>query len=451
MNSIKKDPYPASSGTNPAPYDAILYSSSYVRSQELGEQMKAIGANVQVLSDMSVAKQKIEEEKRGFLIADVSGFDPAGVNMLNWFNSHIHNRKVKSLGIITSAATLIPKCTYHINYDNSFTVGDITFDEIASVLLSMYGTGGGTSSKWLKTASTNYHQAHHALVTGKEEGKVVLLLGEAGVGRDAFAQIAHEMGDRKDHKFVYVDCRLHSGEKHIKLTTAKSRTVVERNLQGLLAEAEGGTLYFHEATLLPKDVQNILANVILRNKYREPGTNKLQKFTGLTIVSVTGSNSNALSADLRRVVNPITLRIPSLSKCKDDIVPLAEYFLSHFCMKEHIRPMKLSNKAKDMLIKHEWEGNIRELFAVITRGAQVSDKRTISDKDLNLTDVMDEKSTKRPVTKKARLKKALKEAKGSKARAARILGTTRTSIYRWMKEFDIPANYPDNEIEETDN
>lgn len=69
--------------------EAILYSSSHARSEELGKQMRAIGANVQIMSDMSLAKKKIEEENHGFLIADVSGFDPHGVNMLNWFNYHI--------------------------------------------------------------------------------------------------------------------------------------------------------------------------------------------------------------------------------------------------------------------------------------------------------------------------------------------------------------------------
>ena len=135
--------------------EAILYSSSHSRSELLGEQMRGIGAKVQIVSDMNEAKKKIEEENHGFLIADVSGFDPLGVNMLNWFNHHIHKRRVKSLGILTSAATLIPKCTYHINYDNTFTVGDITFDEIATALFSLYASG--SPIKWLKLCSDAYH------------------------------------------------------------------------------------------------------------------------------------------------------------------------------------------------------------------------------------------------------------------------------------------------------
>lgn len=426
---------------------AILYSSSHVRSAELGKQLKAIGANVQVISDMALAKKKIESENHGFLISDVSGFDPGGVNMLNWFISHIRKKSVKSLGIITSADTLIPKCTYHLNYDNTFTVGDITFDEIASVLLSLYGTGG-SSSKWLKTASDYYHQARTALATGKEEHKVVLLLGEAGVGRDAFAQIAHEMGERKDHKFVFADCRQHQGKKFFPLLTDKAREDVERNIQGLMAEADGGTLYFHEAGLLPEELQNILAKVIRRNKYREPGTGKLKKFSGLTIVSVRGSNSKSLTKTLQDVVDPITLRIPSLAKCKDDILLLADYFLSHHCMKEGLSKMQLSDRSKDELNKHAWTGNIRELYAVITRAVQSSNKKTITPADLNLVDVPDEKSSKRPVSHKAQVKKALREAKGKKARAARILGTTRPTLYRWMKKYNIPDDYPNGEKEE---
>lgn len=428
--------------------EAILYSSSHARSEELGKQMRAIGANVQIMSDMSLAKKKIEEENHGFLIADVSGFDPHGVNMLNWFNYHIHKNRVKSLGIITSASTLIPKCTYHINYDNTFTVGDITFDEIATALFSLYASG--SPIKWLKLASDAYHSARNALTVSNSGIKAVLLLGDPGVGKDAFAQIAHEVGIRKDCKFIYADCRIHSGRKYTTLPTDKAKKEVERNLQGLMAEANGGTLYFHQANLLPKDVQSILAKVIRENKYREPGSGKQHKFKGLIVVSMCESSPKKLSAELHSVVAPITLRIPSLAQCKDDILVLAEYFLTHFCIKEALPAMTLSAQAKDELVNHTWTGNIRELFAVITRAAQISNKKSITKSDLNLIDVPDEKVSKRPVNHKAFVKKALREANGKKAKAARILGTTRQNLYRWMKKYDIPKDYPNGMTDNTE-
>jgi len=220
---------------------------------------------------------------------------------------------------------------------------------------------------------------------------------------------------------------------------------VERNLRALMAEANGGTLYFHEADLLPKEVQNILAGVIRKNTFCEPGTKKSRKFTGLTIVSVRNSRVNKLTKDLRDVVNPITLRIPPLSECKDDIIVLAKCFLDHFCIKESFPKMQFSDRAKDALVNHTWTGNIRELYAVVTRAAQVSNKKTINRADLNLVDVPDEKNSKRPVSHKSSVMKALREAKGKKARAARILGITRQHLYRWMKKHGIPKDYPNGE------
>ena len=160
--------------------EAILYSSSHVRSELLGAQMRGIGANVQIVSDMAQAKKKIEENDYGFLIADVSGFDPLGINMLNWFNHYANKRKVKSLGIITSAATLVPKYNYHINYDNMFTVGDIIFDEVATALFSLYASS--SPIKWLKLCSDAYHYGKTALDTSHNDCIAVLLLGEPGVG-----------------------------------------------------------------------------------------------------------------------------------------------------------------------------------------------------------------------------------------------------------------------------
>lgn len=427
--------------------NAVLYSSSHSRSELLGKQMRDIGANVHIVSDMALAKKKIEENDYGFLIADVSGFDPLGINMLNWFNHYAHKRKVKSLGIITSASTLLPKYNYHINYDNMFTVGDIIFDEVATALFSLYASS--SPIKWLKLCSDAYRSGKTALQTNHRDAKAVLLLGEPGVGKDAFSQIAHEVSDRKDCKFIYADCRIHSGRKYTHLTTEKARSEVEKNLQGLLAEANGGTLYFHQANLLPKDVQCILAKVLRKNLFREPGSNRQHKFRGLTIVSMCESNQKKLTKELFNVVSPITLRIPSLVQCKDDILILAEYFLSQFCIKESLPSLTLSSQAKDELLNHHWSGNIRELFAVVTRAAQISNKKVIAKSDLNLIDVPDEHATKRPVNHKAYVKKALREAKGKKAKAARILGTTRQNLYRWMEKYDIPIDYPNGENDGT--
>lgn len=427
--------------------EAILYSSSHVRSELLGAQMRGIGANVQIVSDMAQAKKKIEENDYGFLIADVSGFDPLGINMLNWFNHYANKRKVKSLGIITSAATLVPKYNYHINYDNMFTVGDIIFDEVATALFSLYASS--SPIKWLKLCSDAYHYGKTALDTSHNDCRAVLLLGEPGVGKDAFSQIAHEVSIRRDCKFVYADCRIHCGRKYAQLTTDKARIEVEKNLQGLLAEADGGTLYFHQANLLPKDVQCILAKILRKNMFRDPGSNRQHKFSGLTIVSMCESSQKKLTKELLSVVSPVTLRIPSLVQCKDDILVLAEYFLSQFCIKESLPSLTLSSQAKDELLNHHWTGNIRELFAVITRAAQISNKKVITKSDLNLIDVPDEHATKRPVNHKAYVKKALREAKGKKAKAARILGTTRQNLYRWMERYDIPIDYPNGENDET--
>lgn len=217
-----------------------------------------------------------------------------------------------------------------------------------------------------------------------------------------------------------------------------------------MAEANGGTLYFHQANLLPKDVQSILAKVIRKNKYCEPGSGKQRKFKGLIIISMCETSQKRLYAELHSVVAPITLRIPSLAQCKDDILVLAEYFLTHFCIKEALPAMTLSAQAKDQLVNHTWTGNIRELFAVVTRAAQISNKKSITKSDLNLIDVPDEKVSKRPVNHKAFVRKALREANGKKAKAARILGTTRQNLYRWMKKYDIPKDYPNGTTDDAE-
>lgn len=428
--------------------EAILYSSSSTRSKELGQMIANIGSNVRIVSDLEDAKTTIEEVGHDLLIADVSGFDPNGINLLNWFNLHRHKHKIQSLGIITSAATLIPKFTYSINFDNKFTTGDTTFDSLTTALFSLYASN--KPIEWLRLATEAYHGGRKKLELTESGPKVALLIGEIGVGKDAFAQIAHETGDRKNHKFVHVDCRLEGNIPFIKIANARERREVERNIQSLMAEADGGTLYFHEVSLLPMEVQKILADVLKKNEYHIPGSTKVKKFSGLTIVSAHGSLSQQIiegrfASALYDVVSPITVRIPSLSECKNDVVLLAESFLDLFCAKESLPSMQLSGRVKKMLVEHVWTGNVRELHAVITRSALKCDGNKINTDDLDLLDVSDD--SEKPINKRAIIRKALRDAKGNKAKAARILNTTRTTLYRWIKEFSIPKDYPKGESE----
>lgn len=93
---------------------AILFSSNPERGRQLQKLMDSIGAKFDVTSDPETAKKMIEAVGHELLISDVSGFDPNGINMLNWFNLNRHKRQVNSLGIITAATPLVPKVTYKI-------------------------------------------------------------------------------------------------------------------------------------------------------------------------------------------------------------------------------------------------------------------------------------------------------------------------------------------------
>lgn len=446
MDFDKKKFHGIQNSTTKTKSEAILYSSSSTRSRELGQMIANIGENIRIVSDLEDAKTTIQEDGHDLLIADVSGFDPDGINLLNWFNTRAHKRRIQSLGIITSAASLIPKFTYRINFDNKFTSEGTTFDGLTTALFSLYASN--KPIEWLRISTEAYHEGHDKLENKETKPKVALLIGETGVGKDAFAQIAHEMDERKNYRFVYVDCRLEGSTGFMKIGNAGERKEIERNIQSLMAEADGGTLYFHEVPLLPVDVQKILADVIRKNVYHVPGTSKVKNFSGLTIVSAHGTLSQEIiegrfAGVLYDVVSPITVRIPSLAECKGDVVLLAEAFLDLFCARESLPTMKLSVRAKNMLLEHIWTGNVRELYSVITRAAMNSDGKKIQTNDIDLLDVSDDSD--KPINKRAIVRKALRDAKGNKAKAARILNTTRTTLYRWLEELSIPKDYPKGE------
>lgn len=423
---------------------AVLYSSDKSRCIDLAELLRSVGATVEVVSETNTAKHLLVDGKHNLFISDVSGFDSHGINMLHWYNHHQIAAKVKSLGIITPVTDIIPKFTYSINYDNRFSAGDTTFDNMSSVLFSLYAANSPVS--WLKKASDAYHKAKSELEQNGPKSKVVLLLGEIGVGKESFAQIAHQTGGRKDCRFVHVECKLNGDIPFLRMSFNPDEVKsIERNIRNLFADADGGTLYFHGVDNLPPDVQNILAKVIESNTYIEPGTGKRKRFSGLTILSADGDLCRAIvrgrfSQKLFDTISPVTIRIPALSECKSDIIPLAESFLTHFCISESLPMLSLSNESKKKLTSHVWTGNVRELYSVITRAAMHSNRKKIQPSDINLIDYSDE--SERPASKRARVKKALRDAGGKKAKAARRLGVTRKTLYRWMADLKISLDYP---------
>ena len=276
----------------------------------------------------------------------------------------------------------------------------------------------------------------------------VLILGENGTGKEYIAEKVHERSRRADGLFVAVDCGMLTGELaaselfgHLK----GSFTGAVADRTGCMEEADGGTLFLDEVGNLPPEVQQKLLRALQTKCYRPTGCNRERK-ADVRIVAATNENlENAVEEgrfrrDLYQRLKEFVIQIPPLRECREDILPLAEFFreLANEELGRHTEGF--DREAENILLTRVWAGNVRELkqavnsAVLLTEGAIVSADKLEADStvragfSLLLKDGNEEKK---------RITCALEQTDGNREMAAGLLGISRTTLYNRMKEYGI--------------
>ena len=275
----------------------------------------------------------------------------------------------------------------------------------------------------------------------------VLIRGASGTGKEHIARELHEQCHRRDKPFVPVDCGTITGD------LAKSEFFGHRkgtftgaydDRYGLFQVADGGTLFLDEIGNLSPETQMLLLRALQERRYKPVGSTREYTFD-VRLVAATNENlERAISEgrfreDLFHRLNEFTINVPLLSECGEDILPLAEFFMRHFSEK-HRKPVRGFNSlAAASLQKYPWPGNIRELRNCIQRAVLLSADGWISPEELNLDLAVGREET-APIPEekeKQLLLRTLEEAEGNRARAARMLGISRTSLYEKLRKYRI--------------
>lgn len=203
----------------------------------------------------------------------------------------------------------------------------------------------------------------------------ILILGESGTGKNVMAKHIHDISNRKSGPLKTINCAaipeqlLESelfGYHRGAFTGANQNGKI-----GLLELADKGTLFLDEIGEIPLLLQAKLLEVIQDNRFIPIGSTNYKKID-VRIIAATNRNLEEMvekgkfREDLYYRLNVIELEIPPLRKRKEDIAPLANYFLNKFD-KKYKCSHYFSQKCLDVLISYPWAGNIRELQHVIER------------------------------------------------------------------------------------
>jgi DNA-binding NtrC family response regulator len=217
----------------------------------------------------------------------------------------------------------------------------------------------------------------------------VLIQGESGTGKELVAQAIHFGGDRADRPFVPVNCGAIPSELleselfgHAKGAYTGAVTASE----GLIREASGGTLFLDEISELPLHVQVKLLRVIQERQVRPLGATQ-SYVTDTRFLAASNRDLKAeaaagnFRADLYYRLNVITIQVPPLRERGQDIQLLAEHFLREHSRRTSHR-YSMRRDFVDMLMEHDWPGNIRELENLIERVVILADSETLTCDDL---------------------------------------------------------------------
>jgi DNA-binding NtrC family response regulator len=270
----------------------------------------------------------------------------------------------------------------------------------------------------------------------------VLITGANGAGKERIAEIIQANSSVKDGPFVTVNCgALPSELIEAELFGAEPGAYTgapNRAREGRFEIADGGTLFLDEIGNLPLAGQAKLLRVLESGQFERLGSSKTRT-TKVRVVSATNADIAAMirdgrfREDLYYRLNVIELRLPPLAERRDDIIPLAEYFLDGKAV--------LDEGARAALVAHNWPGNVRELKNAIQRAALLCKDAVITAADLGLASVRNGNGRAAPAQEPDRemIETALSNARGVISQAAAELGLSRQALYRRMDKLGISA------------
>lgn len=285
----------------------------------------------------------------------------------------------------------------------------------------------------------------------------VLILGESGTGKELVARSIHYSGPFRDKPFIPVDC----GSLVPTLVESElfgyvrgAFTGANQAKEGLLAIAEGGTVFLDEVGELPVDLQSKLLRAIQEKEVRPVGSTRRIPIN-VRIMAATNRdleqavNEGAFRRDLYFRLNVLSLRIPALRERRDDIPLLIAHFMER-AKRASGQGKILSDETLRVLGAYDWPGNIRELENCLERTCAFASGPIIHVSDLPaavartaiVASTNGQAHSQNKIVPMAELEKlsilsAIAELNGDKLQAARLLGIGKTTLYRKLKDYAV--------------
>jgi DNA-binding NtrC family response regulator len=297
----------------------------------------------------------------------------------------------------------------------------------------------------------------------KDTRTPVLIAGESGTGKELIARAIHFRGPLAQMPFIAVDCgalvptlmesELFGHEKGAFTGALKSKA-------GLFQAANGGTIFLDEIGELPLEMQAKLLRVLQEKEVRPVGSNDKIP-TDVRVIAATNRDLEAayrtgtFRKDLYFRLNVVAVHLPSLREHRSDIPQLVHCFLDRYAPDENIQ---VTPAAMKCFLQYDWPGNVRELENCIARAIALGDHRVIDVGDLppairgaqdaspTSEDAVALSTTALADLERITILRVFEQAGGDKTLAGRMLGISRATLYRKLKQYSIPLRSPEKRL-----
>ncbi len=218
----------------------------------------------------------------------------------------------------------------------------------------------------------------------------VLIIGESGVGKEAFSSIIHSLSPRKHNPFIAVNCgAIPEGTIDSELFGHEkgSFTGAVDSRKGYFETVNGGTIFLDEIGEMPLGTQARLLRVLETGEFIRVGSSKVQK-TDVRVIAATNrdllefTQNGKFRQDLYYRLSTVPIRVPALRDRKEDILILFRKFVVDFAERYKMPPVQLDEEAKNLLISYPWPGNVRELKNIAEQISVLSSEQQVSAAEL---------------------------------------------------------------------
>lgn len=422
----------------------LIIEDDIVFSRSISNWLVKKGMKTECVATLANARKAIGQKEFDLILADLRLPDGNSTSLLKWMNEKYYSIPfliMTNYGQVENAVTTMQLGA--INY----LCKPVQPDNLLALITEILDKNDN-EQEFYRGESPKAHEMYRLIEMIACADISVLLRGASGTGKEHIAAEIHARSHRKNKPYLAIDCGAISDELAASEFFGHQKgafTGAESDKVGLFRAVNGGTLFLDEIGNLSYKTQMLLLRALQEKCYKQVGSTKERCFD-IRLLAATNENlekaitEGRFREDLFHRLNEFTIRVPLLSECPEDILPMAKFFLERFSKEHRVSLQGFDCLAIAAMREYGWPGNIRELRNTVRSAMLLATNGWITAGNMKLDlSVRPEENVILSEDEKERqlLVKMLEQTGNNRSRTAKLLNMSRTTLYEKLKRYGI--------------